>query len=257
MKPIKFDLPINGVKVRNLQELRDNFTTDILEHYRDGLLLKWLGSRSLMAEAEKLAAIPADKSDADVLAAICIVFGVEADQQVIEAALAKASQGNGQALSLAPEELKYKEKFEELSELLERLKRNKLYLRECDYNLFVKDKLQIEHGGKVEIFAYGIGMNPELCFWFQNGLGFLRGSGGWEFLKVGNIIEVGDNIAFFRYSPRMQFSFISPYRGVVVELGDVSPERTDEFRDGEMVFCIRIDHDTSATLKVVLPDPPP
>ena len=37
MKPIKFDLPLNGTKVHNLEELRDNFTTEILELHASGL----------------------------------------------------------------------------------------------------------------------------------------------------------------------------------------------------------------------------
>lgn len=92
MKLIKFDLPLNGAKIRNLEELRDNFTTEILELHTSGLLLKWLKSRNLMAEADKLPAIPADHGDVDKLVALYEIFGVVADRQEIEAALLSNQQ---------------------------------------------------------------------------------------------------------------------------------------------------------------------
>jgi hypothetical protein len=42
MKLIKFDLPIDGVKVKTVEELREHFTPEILDHFRSGLLAKWL-----------------------------------------------------------------------------------------------------------------------------------------------------------------------------------------------------------------------
>ena len=43
-KMIKFDLPIDGVKVATLDQLRDHFTTEIIAHFRSGLLTRWLQS---------------------------------------------------------------------------------------------------------------------------------------------------------------------------------------------------------------------
>ena len=111
MKLIKFDLLLNGAKVHNLEELRDNFTTEILELYASGLLSKWLTSRNLMTEADKLSAIPADHNDVDKLGALCETFGVDADRRVIEAALSNGQASQGVMLREDPEELKYKEKF--------------------------------------------------------------------------------------------------------------------------------------------------
>lgn len=150
MKLIKFDLPLNGTKIHNLEGLRDNFTTEILELHASGLLLKWLTSRNLMTEAEKLSAIPAGHDNVDKLMALCKVFDVEADRQVIEASLSKGLPSQGVALREDSEEIKYKEKFEKLSDLLESLKRKKLYITQKDYDLFVKDKIQIEQEGKIE-----------------------------------------------------------------------------------------------------------
>ena len=53
-KTIKFDLRIDGVEVATLDDLRDHFTTEIIEHFRSGLLARWLRSRSM---ARELAAV--------------------------------------------------------------------------------------------------------------------------------------------------------------------------------------------------------
>ena len=39
-KMIKFDLPIDEVKVATLEKLRDHFTTEIIGHFRSGLLAR-------------------------------------------------------------------------------------------------------------------------------------------------------------------------------------------------------------------------
>lgn len=80
MKPIKFDLPINGTKVHNLEELRVIFTTEILELYGSGMLLKWLKSRNFMTEADKLSAITGHYNDNNVLYELCEIFGMDADR---------------------------------------------------------------------------------------------------------------------------------------------------------------------------------
>lgn len=82
MKLIKFDLPINGTKVRNLEELRDNFTREILELHASGVLSKWLKSRGLEVEAEKLSAMSTDLGDVDRLVGLCGILGVDASRVV-------------------------------------------------------------------------------------------------------------------------------------------------------------------------------
>ena len=49
-KTIKFDLPIDGVTVATLGDLRDHFTTEIIGHFRSGKLAEWLRSRSMASE---------------------------------------------------------------------------------------------------------------------------------------------------------------------------------------------------------------
>lgn len=86
MKLIKFDLPIDGVKVKTVEELREHFTPEILDHFRSGLLAKWLVSRKLQDELEAIKALDGAE-DALLLKGLCDVFGIEADEAVIAAIL--------------------------------------------------------------------------------------------------------------------------------------------------------------------------
>ena len=91
-KPIKFDLPIDGQKVANRGDLRGHFTTEILDHFRNGVLAKWLRSRpELSAELKAVEELPADGDDVPTLLALCQAFGVDADEHTVEAALAVAT----------------------------------------------------------------------------------------------------------------------------------------------------------------------
>ena len=89
-KMIKFDLPIDGVKVATLDDLRDHFTTEIVGHFRSGLLARWLQSRSMTHELAAVEALTAD-NDAAVLKELCEIFGMEADDDAITAAVAEAT----------------------------------------------------------------------------------------------------------------------------------------------------------------------
>lgn len=87
MKIIKFDLPIDGVKVKNIEELREHFTVEILELYNNGMLLKWLRSRKNLQEVNYLEAIPATLSRFSLLKTLCEIFTVDADDMIISSAL--------------------------------------------------------------------------------------------------------------------------------------------------------------------------
>jgi len=81
-KIIKFDLPLDGIRAKNIEEIREHFTIEILDHFRSGLLGKWLASRKLNAELEALQAID-DSDDQAIFKRLCAVFAVEADDAVI------------------------------------------------------------------------------------------------------------------------------------------------------------------------------
>jgi hypothetical protein len=87
MKIIKFDLPIDGVNVKTIEELREHFTVEILTLYNNGMLLKWLHSRKYLKEASHLEAMPATLSRFSLLKTLCEIFVVEADDMIISAAL--------------------------------------------------------------------------------------------------------------------------------------------------------------------------
>ena len=89
-KMIKFDLPIDGVKVATLNQLRDHFTTEIIAHFRSGLLARWLQSRSMARELASVEALAAG-DDAVVLKELCRIFEVEADDDAITAAISEAT----------------------------------------------------------------------------------------------------------------------------------------------------------------------
>lgn len=78
MKLIKFDLPINGTKVKNLEELRDNLTDEILVLARSGQLERWLRTRQLPEQAQSVATtVRREGSDKGLFLALCKVLEVE------------------------------------------------------------------------------------------------------------------------------------------------------------------------------------
>lgn len=92
MKLIKFDLPMNGIKVTNLEELRDNVTFELLVHYKSGLLAKWLRSRGMRDIEDKLSALQASE-DAVLLCDLCAIFDIECDLDIAAALLEQSEEG--------------------------------------------------------------------------------------------------------------------------------------------------------------------
>jgi hypothetical protein len=128
IKTIKFDLPIDGVKVKNLEELREHFTVEILDLYYAGILIKWLQSRSL---TEELAAVKRLAGYSDVrftmMQKLCEIFKVEADNLVISLAIGEPIE-------------KVTENFSEISLRYKNNERNKINkeLEEQYYDLVNK-----------------------------------------------------------------------------------------------------------------------
>ena len=85
IKTIKLDLPIDGVTVKNLEELRDHFTVEILALYKDGRLLKWCYARNMLDEVRGLEVIPATLSRTELLEKLCDIFSVNAHDELIAA----------------------------------------------------------------------------------------------------------------------------------------------------------------------------
>ena len=89
-KMIKFDLPIDGVKVATLDDLQDHFTTEIVGHFRSNLLARWLRSRGWTRELVAVEAL-ATGDDATTLKELCRIFEIEADDDAIAAAVAEVT----------------------------------------------------------------------------------------------------------------------------------------------------------------------
>lgn len=77
-KKIKFALEMNGVKIRTMEELQENFDLDAAVQYLlDGKLLTWLGDRFYEDEAEKIAEL--DKNAPNMKQQLCEILGVECE----------------------------------------------------------------------------------------------------------------------------------------------------------------------------------
>ena len=75
-KKIKFALEMNGVKIRTMEELQENFNLDATVQYLlDGKLLTWLEDRFYEDEAEKVAEL--DKNSPQIKQELCEILGVE------------------------------------------------------------------------------------------------------------------------------------------------------------------------------------
>ena len=118
LKTVRFDLPIDGSKISSIEQLREHFTTEIIELFRRGVLENWLNSRSkrssldevktLVAEVKELKRIDeARPDDAVVLRELCRIFEVEADEATIEAAVAKPTGIPGSGLRTQKEFLEW------------------------------------------------------------------------------------------------------------------------------------------------------
>ena len=84
-KAIKFDLAIDGVRVRNREELSSHFTTEVIGYFRTGLLERWLDSRKmdedLEEQLESVKSINKNGDDVSILIDLCRTFGVDVDDE--------------------------------------------------------------------------------------------------------------------------------------------------------------------------------
>lgn len=87
-KTIKFNLILNQKPVRDLDDLRNNFSIeDILELYNNGLLKKWLKVREygvLLDEVDKIET----ESNMDIIKQLIKIFEIEIDNKKIEEGVA-------------------------------------------------------------------------------------------------------------------------------------------------------------------------
>ena len=77
MARVKIPLTMgNGIKVRNMEEFKNNFDIEkVIEHFISGKLKKWLSDRYYEEEYEAVCKL--EKSDCDLADKLCEIFGVE------------------------------------------------------------------------------------------------------------------------------------------------------------------------------------
>lgn len=85
---------MNGVKIKNIEELRENFTKEIISHYRSGLLGKWLKTRGLNQQYDRLSEISKD-DDFSLLVSLATIFDMSVDHDILHALLDEAVPYSG------------------------------------------------------------------------------------------------------------------------------------------------------------------
>ena len=84
MKKIKLPLEMaNGVQVRTLEELKENWSLEkILDNYLNGKLVTWLNDRYYTDLAEKVTALADIHDNVELQKEICKIFGVEVNESL-------------------------------------------------------------------------------------------------------------------------------------------------------------------------------
>lgn len=177
MKLIKFDLPINGTKVKNLEELRDNLTDEILILARSSQLERWLRTRQLPEQAQAVAtAVRSEGTDKGLFLALCGVLEVEVHPGDVRA-IFDAPLAPGKFISGA----RYAELYEQMKQQLEEMKKEVDRLNTQKINSAIKKILDVKFTNK----CFG-GLSAFQSFDFANGGRVVN-----VFIKKGNEVVKG------------------------------------------------------------------
>ena len=120
-KKIKFNLQVNGVGISSLEGLQDNFNIeDIMEHFKSGLLMRWLDVQGLETELQEINKLSQSKNTDNFALAQGILEIFDMDKEL-----------DKNALKITLADLNYKEYKENLLKSNENLDKNaKSFLRE-------------------------------------------------------------------------------------------------------------------------------
>jgi hypothetical protein len=114
MKLIKFNLPLNGASINTLEQLQNNLTAEILDHFRSGKLRKWAQTRNLIEQADKLKNLVDEdiERETDLLKSICDIFDSQPDGITLQAAIEERRKLSPTSQYLIDEEIeKIREDF--------------------------------------------------------------------------------------------------------------------------------------------------
>lgn len=120
-KKIKFNLQVNGVGISSLEGLQDNFNIeDIMEHFKSGLLMRWLDVQGLETELQEINKLSQSKNTDNFALAQGILEIFDMDKEL-----------DKNALKITLADINYKEYKENLLKSNENLDKNaKSFLRE-------------------------------------------------------------------------------------------------------------------------------
>jgi hypothetical protein len=92
IKPIKFDLKLNnGETLRTLDDLKNNLSPELFEHFQSGKLAKWLRVRKLEEQANAVEKLLAEVHDREVQSfkGLIELFGGETDVDSLRTEIAE------------------------------------------------------------------------------------------------------------------------------------------------------------------------
>jgi hypothetical protein len=123
VKLIKFDLPLDGARIKSLDELREHFSAEILGHCRSGLLLRWLRSRGLATQAAALDELDTSQ-DEPLFRGLCKIFEIEIDELILSA-MFNTTQAAPAGTSAKQVEATYGQMIAEIDSALEKVIRER------------------------------------------------------------------------------------------------------------------------------------
>lgn len=83
MKLIKFDFLMAGQRITDIDSLRGNFSPEIYEHMKSGLLEKWLKSRKMHEQADRVSSYK-KLGKREAIISLSNEFSVEIDDQILD-----------------------------------------------------------------------------------------------------------------------------------------------------------------------------
>ena len=91
-KKVKFSLILGGQSIRTLDELQHHFyIVELLEHYYNDKLQRWLKARGYDEHYQQIAAIK-DKQATAIIAKLCHIFDMTKDDQELNKAVKEYEQ---------------------------------------------------------------------------------------------------------------------------------------------------------------------
>ncbi len=213
IKVIKFDLPINGIKVKTLDELRDNLSDELLALARSGQLGRWLASRKHEEIAQAVAAaVVAESDDKALFLALCRALGVEVHPDDV-AALFDVPPPAGRPLARGAEEPELVVSRVAIQELFDELLRSRLAVWRRSRSVFSISNPDADSAWLCELvssFDFHIGCERKNYVLVSKDF-------GWEpqlRIERGNVLKEGDLIASIRNQ-----KFSAPVSGRIRSIG--------------------------------------